>query len=142
MAREIPVGPIVEQLKRHEGLRLTIYIDTEGVPTIGYGRNLESGITEGEAEALLRRDVLVAIADATEVIPRFRALDRVRQQALVNMLFNLGRSRFKTFVKMLAAISYGDWSVASVEALDSRWATQVGDRAREIAHALKYGEWP
>ena len=142
MPREIPVGPIVEQLKRHEGLRLTIYIDTEGVPTIGYGRNLESGITEGEAEAMLRRDVVVAIADAVEVIPRFRALDRVRQQALVNMLFNLGRSRFKTFRKMLAAIGYGDWATASAEALDSRWAVQVGDRAQEIAHALKHGKWP
>ena len=43
----------VEQLKRHEGLRLHAYADSLGYTTIGYGRMIDKrkggGITEREA---------------------------------------------------------------------------------------------
>lgn len=141
MARTLPVGPIVERLKADEGLRLAIYYDTEGVPTIGYGRNLEVGLTEAEAEGLLANDVAAAIKDARAVVGRFDHLDRPRQEALVNMAFNLGRSRLRRFRRMLAAIDLGDWSVAAAEALDSRWARQTKGRARRIAYVLRHGRW-
>ena len=38
---------------------------------------------------------------------------------------------------MIAAIKAGDWDRAAIEALDSRWAAQVGDRATEIASMLR-----
>ena len=38
---------------------------------------------------------------------------------------------------MIAAIKAGDWDRAAIEALDSRWAAQVGDRATEIAAMLR-----
>jgi hypothetical protein len=32
--------------------------------------------------------------------------------------------------------------MAAAEALDSLWAKQVGNRSRDIAHMLEFGEYP
>ena len=45
------------------------------------------------------------------------------------MCFNLGRPRLSNFKKFLAALEEGDYEKAAVEMMDSRWASQVGDRA-------------
>jgi lysozyme len=69
-------------------------------------------------------------------------LDQVRQEALVNMCFNLGFTRLMKFSKMMAAMAEGKYSLAASEALDSRWAKQVGNRSKDIAHMLDFGEYP
>ena len=43
---------------------------------------------------------------------------------------------------MLAACAAGDYETAALEMLLSRWALQVGARARENAAMMKSGEWP
>ena len=55
------------------------------------------------------------------------------------MLFNLGLPRLKTFKKFLAACEAGDFDLASVEMLDSKWASQVGNRAIELSEQMKAG---
>jgi len=35
----------------------------------------------------------------------------------------------------------GDWEEASRQFLDSRWATQVGNRATELAEIISTGEY-
>ena len=45
------------------------------------------------------------------------------------------------FKRMLAAIEKGDWDTAALEALNSKWADQVGARAKEIAEMLRTGEY-
>ena len=59
----------VDLLKVHEGYRQYPYDCTEGLNTIGYGRNLESrGLTEIEASYLLHCDVnLVATSQVDTV---------------------------------------------------------------------------
>ena len=51
------------------------------------------------------------------------------QEVLVNMMFNMGRGRLGGFKKFIAAINESDWNKASIEMMDSRCATQVGNRA-------------
>lgn len=125
------------QLRQHEGYRRHPYTDTVGKLTIGYGRNLEdTGISEAEAEYLLEQDV--ARADR-ELRTAFRFYDRLtarRQAALVNMHVNMGLPRLMTFVRMIAALEHEQWKLAAAEALDSQWALQVGNRAKEIATLL------
>ena len=52
---------IVDDLKRHEGLKLHAYQDHLGYWTIGYGRLIDKerggGISETEAETLLENDI-------------------------------------------------------------------------------------
>ena len=60
-----------------------------------------------------------------------------RRHALVSMAFNLGGPRLAGFTRLRAAVRRGDWQAAAAEALDSRWATQTGHRATEIAAMLR-----
>jgi len=46
-----------ESLRVHEGLKLKPYTDTEGHLTIGFGHNLDNGITIKQAYALLADDI-------------------------------------------------------------------------------------
>lgn len=128
------------QLMAHEGVRLKPYVDSVGKITIGVGRNLsDKGITEDEARQFLDADINNAILDMT-VFPWFPNLDPVRQRAFVDLCFNIGLPRLKGFTKMLAAAARGDWDAAAHELLDSRYAEQVGKRARTLAHMIRTGE--
>jgi len=129
---------IKRDIRRDEGLRLKPYKDSVGKLSIGYGRNLDDiGITEEEAEILLAHDLYNAMQGLDHALPWWRNLDALKQRGLWNMAFNLGVPRLLKFKKMLAALQRGDWSAAADEALDSRWATQVGDRAKRIAELFR-----
>lgn len=128
-----------QQLIRHEGLRLKPYTDTVGKLTIGVGRNLtDKGITHAEARYLLDTDITEAI-NALVTFPWFPDLDALRQRVFVDLCFNLGVTRLRTFTKMLAACERHDWPTAARELLDSTYATQVGQRARTLATMLRTG---
>ena len=58
------------------------------------------------------------------------------------MAFNLGRGGFAGFKKARAALEAGDWQRAHDELLDSRWAKQVPNRARDIASTILTGQAP
>jgi len=132
---------LVEMLKRHEGLRLKPYLCTTDQLTIGYGRNLESmGISRYEAEVMLVSDI-ERCYNELEVFEWFVNLDMVRQEAMVDLLFNLGLPRFLGFKKMIKHLSNRDYSQAAAELLNSRYAIQVGDRANELAYMLERGEY-
>jgi len=133
------VQKLIENLKRHEGLRLKPYLCPEGKITIGFGRNLEDmGISEKEAEMLLMSDIQRCYEEL-DVFSWFHDLDQVRQEAMVNMLFNLGLPTFLEFKRTLKFMAEGAYSQAAVEMLDSKWANQVGDRAKELAYMVETG---
>lgn len=130
---------LIENLKRHEGLRLKPYLCSEGKITIGFGRNLEDmGISEKEAEMLLMSDI-ERCYEELDVFSWFHDLDQVRQEAMVNMLFNLGLPTFLEFKRTLKFMAEGAYSQAADEMLDSKWANQVGDRAKELAYMVDTG---
>jgi len=129
---------VEEQLLRHEGIRLTPYRDSVGKLTIGVGRNLDDvGITEDEARIMLRNDIEKAKAIPAKYVANFAELPKPKQAALINMCFNLGERGFSNFRKMIAAISAYQFEEAAREMLDSRWATQVGNRATELANIMR-----
>ena len=55
------------------------------------------------------------------------------------MAFNMGQTRLQGFRRMLLAISMENWDEAASQMLDSRWAVQVGNRARELSQMMKEG---
>jgi len=133
---------LAEQLKVHEGLRLKPYKDTAGKWTIGIGRNLEDkGITEQEALFMLNNDVDYFYDKIKKEINWFWALDDARQNVLVNMAFNLGVSGLLTFKNTLRLISFNRYEEAAKEMLNSKWANQVGYRAKELAEQMRTGEF-
>lgn len=62
------------------------------------------------------------------------------QAALINMCFNLGLPRLLGFKRMIAALEAKNYTLAAKEALNSKWATQVGDRAKDVAVMLREGK--
>lgn len=136
---------LIEQLKRHEGVRTHVYECPAGYLTIGVGRNIDPnggiGLSDDEIDYLLENDIRRCERELGR-FSWFDDLDVVRQDALINMCFNLGFTRLLKFTGMLAAIAEGKYKLAAVEALDSLWAKQVKGRANDIAHMLEFGEYP
>jgi len=122
-----------------EGFERFPYKDIVGKTTIGYGRNLEdNGITQREAEFMLYNDVYKAYLTAKDIIPHWGELNNVRQEAFINMAFNLG-TRIKSFKRMLEYLKNKDYDMAAMEMLDSKWHKQVGKRAERLAYMVRYG---
>jgi len=81
-------------IKEHEGLRLKAYKCPAGVWTIGYGHTpAREGqqITQAEADALLRRDVVAAELAVSQVRQK---LTQNQFDALVSFTFNCGVGAF------------------------------------------------
>jgi lysozyme len=135
------MNPHIEaHLVRDEGLRLKPYRCTAGKLTIGVGRNLDDmGITEDEARLLLRNDIARVEAECRREFPWFGALDEVREAVVLNMVFNLGITKFKGFVNTIADISAGNYESAASRMLQSLWARQVGNRALRLAEMMRTG---
>lgn len=134
------INQIISDLERDEGVRLKPYLDTVGKTTIGIGRNLtDNGITAAEAKVLLQNDLFRVANELDRVAPWWREMSQVRQNALVNMAFNLGLPRLLTFKKMMVALENGNFETAWAEAMGSKWAAQVGERANRIADCFIKG---
>lgn len=133
---------LIEQLKRHEGLRLKPYKCTADKLTIGYGRNLEDkGISESEAELMLSSDIHEVQDELTKRLAIYSSLNPARKDALTNMGFNLGVSGLLNFKNMISALELGYYDLAAAEMLDSRWAKQVGERAKELSEQIRTGSY-
>lgn len=129
-----------KSIKEHEGYSATPYRCPAGVLTIGYGRNLERGISKGEANVLLWNDLRLAELDAMEFAgPAWLNLDTVRRAVLIDMAFNLGYPRLSTFKNLQAFLFVKDYDRCAEEMLDSRWAIQTGDRAVNLAARMRSG---
>ena len=131
---------LIASVKTHEGLELKPYLDSSavGVLTIGYGRNLERGITKEEAEMLLLNDLAISTKEG-ESFGFFKDLTDNRQDVIVEMFFNLGLTRFKNFKKTIGYINQANHSAAADEMLDSKWADMVGQRAITLSNKFRAG---
>lgn len=122
---------------------LTAYQDSKGIWTIGYGRNLQVlRISQDQADEWLNKDINAAVIAASN-FPEFPFLDtEARQNAFIEMVYNMGPMRVHGFIDMLPAIRKQDWKSVAREALNSVWAHEVGKRAVTIANMLLTGEFP
>ena len=127
-------------IKSHEGVRMTPYMDSVGKCTIGVGRNLtDRGLTVEEVELLFETDFKLAKHILDIWLADWQSYPASVQMALLSMAFNLGGPRLSGFVKLRAALIDHNYQKAARQALDSRWAKQVGSRAEEIAKLIGEG---
>ena len=133
---------VMEQIKKHEGYRETVYYDSVGVPTVGYGHALLEGsrVPAVVADILFEQDFNDAVKDYTILANRWVLdLNPVRRGVMLDMLFNLGVSRLVKFQKFLTALQVKNYDKAADEMLDSKWATQVGKRAEKLSEMMRRG---
>ncbi len=133
------MNDVQQWIKRCEGLCLDIYNDTNGNPTIGWGRNLRKGISLDEAELMFQNDFKETLKEL-EPCEWYHSLPYGVKTAIINMNFNLGINKLLGFKRMIAALTEKNYTVAAKEALDSLWARQVGQRAKDVAVMIRSGK--
>lgn len=127
------------RIKNHEGLRLTPYKDSEGILTVGYGRNLEAvPFSQDEVDLMFKNDLRRA-RDGAESFVAYTQLNEIRKGVLIEMVFQMGVAGVSKFKKFLDAAYNRDWARAADEMLDSKWAKQTPERAKELAKLFLRG---
>ena len=127
---------LTTMLKRHEGLRLDMYYCTAGVPTIGYGHNLLTLISEEAAEQMLQDDINIVLNELNDNVSWWTDLPEKAQIVIANMCFNIGLPRLMQFKKFWAALEDRDYERAAAEMEDSKWFHQVKGRAKELKQLM------
>ena len=130
---------LIKQIKEHEGLVLKPYKCPAGKLTIGYGHNLEdNGLSQSVCEYILIEDIEEAKRNLRTIFGNefFESLKDSKKIALIDMMFNLGLSRFLTFKKFILAVKQRNFDRASVEMIHSKAYTQAKRRYQLLAEQI------
>lgn len=127
-------------IKKHEGCVLHCYEDHLGYKTIGVGRLIDrdkgGGITEGEAEFLLKNDIKTVIKYLNLKMLWWKEQPEAVQNFLIEFVFQLGIGNAMKFKNALGALRNNDMETACEEFRDSRWYQQTTARAEEMISTL------
>jgi lysozyme len=143
-----------EFIEKHEGRKLIPYKCPAGFRTIGIGWNFDSNplppsiktylknngkITNDMANLLLSISIKVATSDCEDLFPEFDNFSNDRKIALIDFLFQLGKTRASKFVHAIAAINTGHWNDVANEMRNSNWFKEVPNRAQEVTDLIENG---
>jgi len=145
---------IFKFIKDHEGYRPKVYNDSLGIPTIGIGFNLtrpdakkilnqvganynniisgKSELTDNQIKEIFKITLTIAYKDSKSWITNFDGLPKNIKLAILDLSFNMGINRLNKFIKTKEAIIVGDYVKAAEELKNSKWASQVGNRAKSV----------
>lgn len=129
---------------------LTAYQDSKRLWTIGWGHLLDQRVewrgvtwTQTHADGQLDADIGNAqvLAGAT---PEWAFLDTAcRQNALSELLFNMGPKRWMGFIDTRGCMRLKDWRGTHDNLLKSEWRADVHEtRANRIANYFLSGQYP
>jgi lysozyme len=156
-----PSKELLADISDGEGYKKMPYPDTEGVMTAGIGYNLKAnilglssvelnyinknGMSETDAENYLIRCVKICIKEIEAKFDWWSKVDGVRQDAIINVVYNIGMPRFSDpvhgFTKTIGFLAHQRYIEAATELLDSKWASQVHEhRSGPIAQQLRTGK--
>ncbi len=82
-------------------------------------------------------DIAVTLDECKVLYPDFDDLPEECQHIIANMMFNMGRPRLSKFKGMKAGVDARDWNKAADEMVDSKWYTQVPNRARRLVDRMR-----
>lgn len=133
-ATDLTVG----RLANEEGFRAKSYRDIKGKLTIGYGFNIDAGISQYAAHALLEAQTQ-EVAIELGRFPWFIGLDDTRASVLIDLAFNDGLVGLLAYVHMLAAVGNRNWQLAHDELLNSKAAKELPSRYSALAQILLSG---
>ena len=143
---------LLESVKKHEGYRNKVYKDTLGKRTVGVGHLCVEDFWEDGKEyeekflmTILEHDLQTAIKSAEDLINNCPSGGKANisddaKILIIEMVFQLGGNGVSKFRKMWQALQQDppDYAEASVQMLDSRWAKQTPNRAKEMADHMKH----
>ena len=133
-----------ERIKQHEGFRRSVYSDSLGFATIGYGHlvlptdNFVVGITyaKEQLEEVFDKDFQIALTSANELVDGLD-LNHIAKGVIVEMCFQLGKPRVMKFKKMWEALRNKDFNEAANQMIDSAWHKQTTSRCESLAATMR-----
>tara|TARA_B110000090_G_scaffold206654_1_gene256480 strand:- start:2173 stop:2619 length:447 start_codon:yes stop_codon:yes gene_type:complete len=141
---------VFETLKIDEGVKYEIYKDHLGYPTFGvghlvlesdaeYGAEVGTKITKERVEECFQHDLDTSISECHALYGEgsFDDFPEEVQGVLVNMMFNMGRTRLSKFKNFTRALENKDWPQAAIDGRDSLWHRQVTNRAERLMVILE-----
>ena len=127
---------LIADIKAHEGYSKKVYKDTLGYDTIGIGFLVSSlELDEDVCDIILERRLEKNEVVLQRKMPYYSNLPIEVKNIIQNMYYQLGNRLFN-FVKTLHYIENGKWTAASIEMLDSLWAKQTPNRAKELSERM------
>ena len=136
---------LLESVKKHEGFRDHVYLDSLSKRTVGYGHLcVEDHWEDGKKydkeylEDILEKDLQGAIDQTHDMCKDLKISDDAKT-IICEMIFQLGGRGVSKFRKMWAALREDppNYFEAHVQMLDSKWASQTSARAYEMAEQMK-----
>ena len=135
---------VKERIKKHEGFRNTVYLDSLGKATIGYGHLLtedddfEEGIQYDKSllEVLFDKDFNRSAYNAEQLLEGIDICDTARE-IIVEMVFQLGKTGVSKFKNMFAALNEYDYTRAAAEMMNSAWYRQTPSRCEELSNLVR-----
>ena len=135
---------IKQRIKEHEGFRDTVYSDSLGFATIGYGHlvlptdNFVEGVAYDKEtlEEVFDNDFKIAVDSARDLL-RDIEHNYIIFGVLVEMCFQLGKPKVSKFNKMFIALKEKNLDKASDEMINSRWHKQTPKRCESLANIMK-----
>jgi lysozyme len=142
----------IEQLRKElevdEGVKYEIYNDHLGYATFGighlvletdpeHGQTVGTPVNEERVDECFEKDVQTVIEDCKKLHDGWDGYPEEVKQVIANMMFNMGLTRLSKFKNHNAALQSGDWKEAAKEGRDSRWYSQVTNRAERLMKRLE-----
>ena len=132
---------LLDDIKKHEGFRSRVYQCTEGYDTIGYGFAIKDlDIEEDIGEMILIRKLEKLQKRIASTFGWFFNSPEEVKDVVTNMCYQLGVSGFSRFKKTIYLLETEQYHEASIEMLDSLWAKQTPNRAKELSEILSHVE--
>ena len=137
---------LLESVKKHEGYRNKVYLDTLGKRTVGVGHLCVEDWWDDNVEYeekflmdILLKDLQESIRGARELMEEYgcKDIDEKAEELLIEMVFQLGKTGVSKFRNMWKCLSELNYVGASFEMLDSKWAKQTPNRAKAMAEQMK-----
>ncbi len=128
---------VIERLKINEGYRSKVYKCSEGFDTIGYGfaiKDLE--LSEEVSTKILTELVIKKHEMLKEKLSWYNDLPQEVKGVCIEMTYQMGYSGFLKFKKAITHMQNKEWQLAADEMLDSLWAKQTPNRAKELAQIV------
>ena len=129
---------LMESIKKHEGYVASVYKDSLGIDTIGYGFAIKDlQLDEDICDMILERK-LKDLNDSIKIkFDWYKYMPPEIKNIVTEMCYQLGVTGFSKFRKTIAYLQNKEWKNASIEMLDSRWAKQTPNRAKEMSNRVK-----
>ena len=134
---------LLQSVKKHEGYRNKVYLDTLGKRTVGVGHLCVEDFWEDDKEyeekflmTILEHDLQTAIKGAERLLKDCPVLDDLAKEIIIEMVFQLGETGVSKFKNMIKALKIPDYQTAAIEMLDSKWAKQTPERAQGMSSEM------